>query len=201
MDAGTTVGGLSEALIGNNADWQNGDQLTFFLAEQWMDSEGVPRVTMESWKLVLDSGDDTILYAVVDARGFASVSGDMFQVSGFVLGMSVALENSGASWIHSRQKSDGSTQVSTQRMKVVSDILGDYQGYDAMMASAQSYGGITKSDVYLNPGATFGDLSVAASQSGGASAGSGSSSTGGGSSTGGSSSGTESGGGTSGNGT
>ena len=85
---------------------------------------------------------------------------------GYVLGMSVALDNSGASWIHSRNKSDGSTQVSTQRMKVVSDILADYQGYEAMIASAQSYGGITTKSAYLNPGATLGDLS---SQSGGGS--------------------------------
>ena len=122
VDAGTTVGALSEALIGNNADWQQGDQLTFFLAEQWMDSEGVPRVTMESWKLVLYSGDDSLLYGVVDGRGFASVDGEGFfdersdrverSVQGYVLGMSVALENQGASWVHSRNKSDGSTQVS-----------------------------------------------------------------------------------------
>lgn len=166
LGASTTVGELSQAVIGNNAGWKQGDQLTLFYAEQWQDSEGVPRVTMESWKVILDTGDDTILYSIVNPIGFASVSGDMFQVSGYVLGMSVALENSGASWIHSRQKSDGSTQVSTQRMKVVSDILGDYQGYDAMIASAESYGGITTKDVYLNPGVTFGDLSSQSGSSG-----------------------------------
>lgn len=205
VDAGTTVGALSEALIGNNADWQQGDQLTFFLAEQWMDSEGVPRVTMESWKLVLDSGDDSLLYGVVDGRGFASVDGEGFSVQGYVLGMSVALENQGASWVHSRNKSDGSTQVSTQRLKVVSDILADYQSYEAMVASAESYGGINSKDVYLNPGraVTFGTLNSGSSTNGGGaasggSAGSGSSttessSTGQGGSTG--------GGGTGGNGT
>ena len=183
VDAGTTVGALSEALIGNNADWQQGDQLTFFLAEQWMDSEGVPRVTMESWKLVLDSGDDSLLYGVVDGRGFASVNGEGFSVQGYVLGMSVALENQGASWVHSRNKSDGSTQVSTQRLKVVSDILADYQSYEAMVASAESYGGINSKDVYLNPGraVTFGTLSSGSGGGGaastGGSAGSGSSTT------------------------
>ena len=166
LSATTTVGELSQALIANNAGWKAGDQLTLFYAEQWQDSEGVPRVTMDSWKVILDAGDDTLLYSIVNPIGFASVSGEMFQVSGNVLGMSVALENSGASWIHSRQKSDGSTKVSTQRMKVVSDILGDYQGYDAMIASAKSYGGLTQKDVYLNPGVSLGDLS-SGSQDGG----------------------------------
>lgn len=158
LGASSTVGELSQALIQNNTGWKQGDQLTLFYAEQWMDSEGVPRVTMESWKVILDTEDDTLLWSVVMAEGFASVSDGN---GGYVLGMSVALDNSGASWIHSRNKSDGSTQVSTQRMKVVSDILADYQGYDAMIASAQSYGGITTKGVYLNPGATFGDLTAA----------------------------------------
>ena len=61
---------------------------------------------------MLDSGDDSLLYGVVDGRGFSSVNGEGFSVQGYVLGMSVALENQGASWVHSRNKSDGSTQVS-----------------------------------------------------------------------------------------
>ena len=173
LGASSTVGELSQALIQNNTGWKQGDQLTLFYAEQWQDSEGVPRVTMESWKVILDTEDDTLLWSIVMAEGFASVSDGN---GGYVLGMSVALDNSGASWIHSRNKSDGSTQVSTQRMKVVSDILADYQGYDAMIASAQSYGGITTKGVYLNPGATFGDLS---SQSGGTTGNGGSGTTGG----------------------
>ena len=160
LSASTTVGELSQALIGNNVGWKQGDQLTLFYAEQWQDSEGVPRVTMDSWKVIMDTGDDTLLWSVVNPIGFASVSPSTGSGQGvYVLGMSVALENSGASWIHSRQKSDGSTQVSTQRMKVVSDILGDYQGYDAMIASAQSYGGITQKDVYLNPNTGMGTAS------------------------------------------
>ena len=173
LGASSTVGELSQALIQNNTGWKQGDQLTLFYAEQWMDSEGVPRVTMESWKVILDTEDDTLLWSIVMAEGFASVSDGN---GGYVLGMSVALDNSGASWIHSRNKSDGSTQVSSQRMKVVSDILADYQGYDAMIASAQSYGGITTKGVYLNPGATFGGLS---SQSGGTTGNGGSGTTGG----------------------
>lgn len=63
-------------------------------------------------------------------------------------------ECAGASWCHSRNKADGGTQVSTQRLVVVSDILADYQGRDAMLASAESYGGINTKNVYLNPEST-----------------------------------------------
>lgn len=162
--ASTTVGEMSAAVMANNTGWKQGDQLTLFYAEQWLDTEGVPRVTMYSWKMVLDTEDDTLLWSVVDRRGFASVSDGQ---GGYVLGMSEALNNSGASWIHSRNRSDGKTLVSTQRLKVVSDILGDYQGYDAMIGSAKSYGGITTKGVYLNPGTTFGDLTSPAIQDAG----------------------------------
>lgn len=161
ISATTTVDELSTAVIANNPSWKYGDQLTLFYAEQWQDTEDVPRVTMNSWKVVLKKEDSALLWSVVDARGFASVSDGQ---DGYVLGMTVTLNNSGASWIHSRNNSDGTTKVSTQRMKVVSDILGDYQGYDAMIASAKSYGGITKKDVYLNPGASFDDLNDSASE-------------------------------------
>ena len=118
--------------------------------------------------MVLSMDDATPVWNMVPELGFSSVQAGSSGSSGssYVLGMNAALQNAGASWIHSRNLSDGGTQVSTQRMKVVSDILGDYQGYDAMIASAESYGGITTKDVYLNPGVTFGDLS---SQSGGSS--------------------------------
>jgi hypothetical protein len=65
--------------------------------------------------------------------------------------MSVALENAGAAWVHSRDKVSGDTLVSTQKLVVVSEILDDYRTYAAMKASADSYGGINSNRVYLNP--------------------------------------------------
>ena len=147
IDANTTVADFAMAVLANNADqWEEQDQMTFFYADQWEDSEGVPRATMSSQKVVLDLSDQNKLWTVVTAQGFSSVNG--------YLGMNAALQNAGASWCHSRNKADGGTQVSTQRLVVVSDILADYQGDDAMRASADSYGGINSKSVYLNPEST-----------------------------------------------
>ena len=184
IGAGTTVAEFSAAVMANNTDWLAGDQLTFFYGTQYVDSEGVPRAEMESWRMVLSTTDDTPLWDITGSLGFSSVNG--------YLGMSEALSEAGASWIRSREKSDGSTVVSTQRLVVVSSVLAQWQGDEAMMLSAQSYGGITAKEVYLNPTSTLAELMAGAGSGSGSSNGSGSTS--GGSSTGGGSTGGNSGG-------
>lgn len=198
INANTTVGEFSAAVLANNKDWQADDQLTFFYAEQMVDSEGVPRASMDPYRMVMSTSDQTKLWNVVPALGFSSVSDGG---SGYVLGMSLALSNAGASWIHSRNDSDGEKQVSTQRMKVVSDILATYQGEAAFLASAKSYGGINTREDYLDPVNTMADLGVAsAAANGGTQQSSGGSGSGSGTqSGGGTGSGTQSGGNTGGN--
>ena len=173
INANTTVAEFSAAVLANNKDWQAGDQLSYFYAEQYVDSEGVPRATMDPYRVVLNPDDQTKLWAVVSAIGFSTVNG--------TLGMSLVLNNAGASWIHSRNDGDGEKQVSTQRMKVVSDILANYQSDAAFEASAKSYGGINSKDDYLDPECTLADLNSATAsansgtqQSSGGSGGSGS---------------------------
>ena len=120
----------------------------------------MPRATMEAFRMVLSMDDATPVWNLVPALGFTSVQAG----SSYVLGMNAALQNAGASWIHSRNLSDGGTQVSTQRMKVVSDLMADYQGEAAMLASAASYGGINSKKVFLNPMSTLADVSAAINQ-------------------------------------
>lgn len=158
INANTTVAEFSQALMANNEDWEEDDQLTYFVATQWIDTEGVPRATMNSYRMTLSTINQTKLWNEVLAKGFATVS---VVGQGNVLGMSEALNNASASYIHSRNLSDGSTQVSTQRMVTVSDILARYQGEEAMLASAASYGGITPKEVYLNPMNTLSDMRFA----------------------------------------
>ena len=158
IDANTTVGEFSAAVLANNKNWQADDQLTFFYAEQMVDSEGVPRASMDPYRMVMSTSDQTKLWNVVSALGFSSVSDGG---SGYVLGMGIALSNAGGSWIHSRNDGDGEKQVSTQRMKVVSDILATYQGEAAFLASAKSYGGINTREDFLDPVSTMADLGVA----------------------------------------
>ena len=143
IGSGTTVAELAAAVMTHNRGWEDGDQLTFFYAKQYVDALGTPRATMDSEKVVLDISDESALSEVVsDFAGLCSVGG--------YLGMSEALVNAGASWCHSRNNGS-QLKVLTQRLMVVSDILAEYQGYEAMKRCADSYGGVNTKAVYLNP--------------------------------------------------
>jgi len=182
IDENTTVSDLSLALIAGNEAWEEGDQLTFFYGVQRVDAQGMPRATMVAKKVILSVDDETPLWGSVGSEGFTTVDGK--------LGMGVALENAGAAWVHSRDKVNGDTLVSTQKLVVVSEILDNYRTYAAMKASADSYGGINSNRVYLNPASSISSFVDSSSQAGGGSstgsdtAGGGGSQTGGGSSTG-----------------
>ena len=88
-------------------------------------------------------GDSTPLYEVVSEIGFSSVDGK--------LGMSQSITDGAAVWVHSREDGTSGLKVSTQFLFVDSSVLAGYQGSQAMAASANSYGGINTSAVYLNP--------------------------------------------------
>ena len=147
IGSGTTVADLTIAILQNNEDWEDGDQLTWFYGVQRVDSAGTPRASLTAEKVVLDTMDETELWRVVSARGFNSVAA----TEGYVLGMSEALVNAGGVWVHSREKNSGSIRVSSQQMRVVSSVLGQYQTHLAMLESAKSYGGINGSVAYLKP--------------------------------------------------
>lgn len=152
IGAQTTVAQLAAAVMDNNTDWENRDQLTFFYARQYVDGVSqVPRAAMDTWKVVLDSADDTLLLTKVSALGFASVSDG---AGGYVLGMSQVLTNGGASWTHSREDANGNVKLGSQRLVVVNDILSRYTGTTAVTRYADSYGGITIPTAYLNPAAS-----------------------------------------------
>ena len=134
-------------------------------------------------------GDSTPLYEVVSAIGFTTVQG---AGGANCVGMSQAITDGAAVWVHSREESASGSggsglKVSTQFLYVDSSVLAGYQGASAMVASANSYGGINASAVYLNPrssGAGSGALTVVEPSG----SGSGSETPGGGSSEGGGSS-------------
>ena len=195
IDAQTTVADLTMAILQNNAEWEDGDQLTWFYGVQRVDSAGTPRASLTAEKVVLDTTNENALWGVVSELGFSSVNGAGFMVNGYVLGMGQALVNAGGVWVHSREKDSGSIKVSSQQMTVVSDVLAQYQTYAAMKASADSYGGINVSVAYLKP-ETLASISSQSggSQSGGSSSGSSGSNESGGNSDGGSNTGGNTGG-------
>lgn len=147
----TTVAEFSAAVIAFNEGWQNGDQITFFYGQQSVDAvTGIPRARISGWKVVLDTTDAMPLNEVSGSIGFASVQGS--GSSGYVLGMSLAISDGAAVWVHSRDASGSELKVSTQYMYVDSSVLAQFQGDGAFGSAADSYGGINTSAVYLQPG-------------------------------------------------
>ena len=140
----TTVGQLSQALIDNNDDWREGDEITFLNAVQIIDPYlNEPRARMNTCRLVLDTTDSELLSNIVMPAGFASVANENGPSTGsgtYRLGMNTPLVNAGAAWVHSRKRAGGTIRVSTQFLHVASDILADFQSEEAFQQAAESYG-------------------------------------------------------------
>ena len=143
IDENTTVADFSAAVIAWNEDWEEYDQLTFFYGIQTLDTvTHIPRAKISGFKVVLDLSDDTLLYDVVTALGFTTVDGK--------LGMNMEIEDGAAAWIHSRENGSN-LSVSTQYLYVDSSVLAAYQTNTAFTISADSYGGVNQSAVFLQP--------------------------------------------------
>ena len=68
----TTVAQFSQAVIDNNPAFLEGDQLTFFHGIQSVDTvTRTPRATINGYKVVLNTADDTPLWDVVSQLGFS----------------------------------------------------------------------------------------------------------------------------------
>ena len=187
ITATTTVAQFSGALMTANDNWREGDQMTFFVGTQYVGVDEMPRANMRAQKVVLSLDDQTKLWDVVTNEGFSTVDG--------YLATGMVLDEMGCAWVHSRNENSGNTKVSTQRLVVVSEVLPQYQTYAAMKAAADSYGGINKNAVYLNPQSSLNEYVGGISS--GSSSGSGTNTNGSnGTNTGGSSTGSETGGGT-----
>ena len=148
IGAQTTVGQFCHAIIANNAGWQVGDQLTFFLGRQTVNPvTNIPRATLTPNKVVMDLIDETPLWDVCGQEGFTSVQG----AGGYFLGMNAVLLAGAAAWVHSREAGQGQLKVSTQFFYVENAALASYQTSAALVTSANSYGGINTGGAYLQP--------------------------------------------------
>ena len=157
INATTTVAQFSNALMTAADDWMEGDQITFFKGTQYVGTDELPRAMMRAQKVILSLDDQSKLWDVVSSDGFSTVpSTDSGQ--GYYLATGMVLNEMGCAWVHSRNENNGATKVSTQRLVVVSDVLPQYQTYQAMKTAADSYGGINKSAVYLNPQSSLGEF-------------------------------------------
>ena len=133
ISATTTVAQFSQAVIDNNASGiQTVDAVT-----------RTPRASINGYKVVLNTADDTPLWNIVEKIGFS--------VADNCLATSEEITNGAAVWVHSREGVDGTLKVSTQFFYVENSALATYQSNSAILASVNSYGGINSAAVYLQP--------------------------------------------------
>lgn len=137
IGASTTLRTFSQAILENNADWQNGDQLTIVRMNQVVDAETlVPRIAPRIEEVILDDQDDGTLLGDLFGTELLEVHDGKLVVAGV---------NGGAAIVHST--GEGATyDVSTEVLAVNNAILSQYQGNAALMTAINSYGGLSAAE-------------------------------------------------------
>ena len=145
IDAETTVKDFAQAVVNNNADYDYGDQISFFDVLQRVNAvTGIPYCQFLATNVVLDKASEVKLLDMVSKYGFATVDGFLGHIEG---------EGAGVfAWVHSR-KSSAKTLVSTQSLiNNNADVIAEYSGAEAYKRSVKTYGG--ESSAFLTPGTT-----------------------------------------------
>ena len=144
ISASTTVAEFAKAVVDNNADFDYGDQISFFDVLQRVNAETqIPYSQFSASYVVLDKNSTVKLLDQVNKAGFASVGG--------VLAHGEDEGDGVFAWVHSRYDG-GKTRVSTQFLINNNSLLDDYRSDDAYAAACKSYGGV--STVFLQPDGT-----------------------------------------------
>ena len=142
IGASTTVGEFSQAVVGNNADYKYGDQISYFEVSQKTNAEtGIPYCQFSAKKVILDAADTSVLWDVAGRAGFYGQDSMLGHYGANFVGA--------FGWVHSR-KSNGKTLVSSQNLVAVNDtLLNQYQGDMAFNLASSSYG--QTQEVFLSP--------------------------------------------------
>ena len=108
IDDDTTIAEFSQAVIQNNAGWEEGDQLTYFSVVQTSlpGQAQYPHVSAQKFKVTLSLSNEETLRMYLPDYGSATVNG--------FLGHGTHFASGGFCWIHSRKDASGALQVSTQ---------------------------------------------------------------------------------------
>lgn len=134
--AGVTIGELSAAIIANNSDFQDGDNIALVMFIQTFWAGDVPRVQPRYSEFTLDSSSDDDLNSL-DMFGY-----ELATISGRKLAMNSsddAGDYAGFVFIHTR-KSSG-LQVSPQKIRMVdTTVLDQFSTATAKQAAIDSYG-------------------------------------------------------------
>lgn len=133
-----TIGELSQAILDNNAGWQNGDNLAAIYLLNWLDTQGTPRCSSVYNELTLDTASTDALSTNTLASRMTFVTGG----DGIDISAAAAEANDVAGWavIHSRRNAS-SLKVSTERIVIVNDeILNTFITTAQLEAAIESYG-------------------------------------------------------------
>src|SRR5574344_1001233 len=145
IDENTTVKDFAQAVVNNNADYDYGDQISFFDVLQRVNAvTGIPYCQFLATNVVLDKASEVKLLDLVSKYGFATVDGFLGHIEG---------EGAGVfAWVHTR-KASGKTLVSTQSLiNNNAEVIAEYSGAEAYKRSVKTYGG--ESSAFLTPGTT-----------------------------------------------
>ena len=145
IDAETLVKDFAIAVVSNNADYDFGDQISFFDVLQRVNAvTGIPYCQFLATNVVLDKASEVKLLDMVSKYGFATVDGYLGHIEG---------EGAGVfAWVHSR-KSSAKTLVSTQSLiNNNAEVIAEYSGAEAYKRSVKTYGG--ENSAFLTPGTT-----------------------------------------------
>lgn len=130
----TTIGQLSRAIIDNNAEWAEGDQLTYVSVVQNGGVDGgYPFVQFSYIEMDLNLSDPTLLRSLFPSYALS--------IRGGYIGHGEYVADGGYAWIHSRKSSTGALQASRQQLILTANTLYNQYSTEAQTAAAtRSYG-------------------------------------------------------------
>lgn len=147
IDANTTVGQLSAALVENNGGISYGMKLSYLSVIQVNNvNTGFPMCTARMYGMNLIENDETLVKDVLPVQAYAVKNGFLAHGEKVAVG--------GFCWILSKKDEMGSLRVSTQSLIVTSGATyAQYTGAQAMSRAATSYG--AQVPIPLNPDAVI----------------------------------------------
>lgn len=133
IGASTTVRTFSQAILENNPDWNNGDQLTIVSLAQAVDaSTNIPRIVPRIAEIIIDEEDDGSLLGDIVGTDLLDVADGKLRVLN---------TNGGACVVHSTGEGDN-FDVSSETLGMNNAILTQYTSQSALFTAINSYGGL-----------------------------------------------------------
>lgn len=144
-DETTTVGQLAAAILANNADWQEGDQLTYVsVVQNGGVNGGEPFVQFSYLEIDLNPSDTTLLRSFVPSYAVSVKSG--------YIAHGEYIADGGYCWIHSRKAHTGALQASRQTLILTDTTLWNQFLSEAQTNAALNSYGSQKDDLLVPDG-------------------------------------------------